>query len=115
MVDLSAYPSGIQYLRLRVAHSLSKIVSVNNNGQPVNFGNIVFKLGDLNDDNSISTAEGQFVIDRIGIASEDPEWDQFFSMSGSQVLGSQADLNRDGLVNIHDVNLITPWIGQSGE
>lgn len=114
-ICLSEYPSGSQTIKLRIPNALSKSVSVNLSPSNFDLGNVDFKLGDISNDNFISSAEYQFILDRIGISSIDSDWNTYFELGDKLFKGSSADVNHDGDVNILDANLVQPNVGQSGE
>lgn len=114
-ISLSEYSSGSQNIKLRIPNALSKIVSVNLGSSTFDLGNMDFKLGDINNDNSISSVEYQFILDRMGISSIDSDWNTYFELGDRFFKGRSADINHDGDVNILDANIVQPYVGQSGE
>lgn len=79
------------------AFTISPTVTRLNNNQPLNL-----LSGDLNEDNTVTTADYDLAKASLGSNKNSPKWNEL------------ADLNKDGIVNLLDLSLISKNLGKVG-
>ncbi len=86
-------PSGIYQLTITVPYHLTYLTTVTLAGQPILLPLITLQNGDIDSSGHIDTADAGFIIQNFGLTAN--------------ASNAAADLNRDGIINIYDLTILS--------
>lgn len=93
----TALVKGSAQIAASLGFTMSPTTTNLNDGEPVNL-----LSGDLNDDNTINSADQAIMQKALGSGSASSNWNE------------NADLNKDKVINVFDMSILTKNLGQTG-